>query len=203
MQRIRVQFGKGGPMRFTGHLDLARAWERLLRRAGLPVAYSKGYNPRPRLNLAAALPLGITSECEVMDLWLEEAVPLDELPARLSAAAPPGLTIHSVEAVPLKSAALQAQLTAVEYRAAVDPDPELARRVDALLAAASLPRERRGKPYDLRPMVESVWTEGGALWMRLAARPSKTGRPDEVLRALGLDPLGVQIHRTRLIFGEG
>ena len=59
-------------MRFTGHLDLHRAWERTFRRAGLPLAYSQGFNPHPRLNLASALPLGFTSEGEVIDVWLEQ-----------------------------------------------------------------------------------------------------------------------------------
>ena len=203
MHRVRIQFSKTGPMRFTGHLDLAQAWERLLRRARVPVVYSKGFNPQPRLNLAAALPLGITSECELIDIWLEAHVPAVDLLQRLTAAGPPGLTIHSVEEVAIKAPSLQSQLEAAEYDIVLEPLPELGGRVDALLAAVTLPRERRGKSYDLRPLVLSIWPEAQGIGMQLAARPGNTGRADEVLLALGLDALAARIHRTRLIFKPG
>jgi radical SAM-linked protein len=203
MHRVRIQFGKTGPMRFTGHLDLAQAWERLLRRARMPVVYSKGFNPQPRLNLAAALPLGITSECELIDIWLETHVPAVDLLQRLTAAGPPGLTIHSVEEVAIKAPSLQSQLEAAEYDIVLEPLPELEDRVGALLAAVTLPRERRGKSYDLRPLVLSIWPEAQGIGMQLAARPGNTGRADEVLLALGLDALAARIHRTRLIFKPG
>lgn len=203
MHRVRIQFGKTGPMRFTGHLDLAQAWERLLRRARVPIAYSKGFNPQPRLNLAAALPLGITSECELIDIWLETHVPAVDLLQRLTAAGPPGLIIHSVEEVAIKAPSLQSQLEAVEYDIVLEPLPELEGRVDALLAAVTLPRERRGKSYDLRPLVLAIWHEAEGIGMQLAARPGSTGRADEVLLALGLDALAARVHRTRLIFKPG
>ncbi len=186
-------------MRFTGHLDLALAWERLLRRANLPVVYSKGYNPQPRINLAAALPLGITSECELLDVWLDgESLP-EEVQERLDRSAPPGLTVLSVREVPLKAPSLQSQLVATVYHAAIPPQPEHQERIEGLLAAETLPRERRGKRYDLRPLVEGVWLEANGIGMRLAALPSATGRPDELLLTLGIDPLALRIHRRELI----
>jgi len=136
----------------------------------------------------------------LMDVWLEEPVPLDELPARLVKAAPPGLTIHELAEVTLKGPSLQSQLEAAEYRVALETRPGLAERVSELLAAVTLPRERRGKAYDLRPLIETIWLEEGEIGMRLAARPGATGRPDEVLLALRLDPLAPRIHRTRLVF---
>ncbi len=203
MHRVRIQFGKTGPLRFTGHLDLAQAWERLLRRARVPVVYSKGFNPQPRLNLAAALPLGFTSECELVDVWLEAHIPAAELLQRLTAAAPPGLTIHKVEEAAIKAPSLQSQLKAAEYNIVLEPLPDLKGRVDALLAAVTLPRERRGKSYDLRPLVLAIWLDAEGIGMQLAAMPGSTGRPDEVLLALGLDAPVARIHRTRLIFKPG
>jgi len=206
MQRVRVQFSKDGPMRFTAHLDLAQTWERLLRRATVPVAYTKGYNPQPRLNLAAALPLGFTSQCELVDILLEiddeETVQLDQLLDQLRSAAPPGLTVHNAETVALKEKALQVHLTSIEYRVMIEAPPDLADRVESLLAAETLERERRGKTYDLRPLVEQVCLGDLAdkIWMRLTARPGGVGRPDEVLSALGLDPLAAHIHRTQMFF---
>jgi radical SAM-linked protein len=200
MQRIRIHFGKGGPMRFTGHLDLMRAWERLLRRARLPVAYSQGFNPRPRINLAAALPLGFTSDCEFLDVQLDERLELDNLLERVQAAAPPGLRVYDAQEIELKAKSPQSQLMAAEYRVALDASPELASRVENLLVADTLPRERRGKAYDLRSLVEALSLDDHGLWMRLTAQPNATGRPDEVLLALGLDPLALPIHRTLLLF---
>jgi radical SAM-linked protein len=201
--RYRVSFSKFGPTRFISHLDLARAWARLLRRAALPLAYTEGFNPHPRLNLAAALPLGFTSECELLDVWLKEEVPLPEIKSLLVEKSPPGITVHQVSEVDRREKSLQAQLRAIEYRAMLLDETELGGRIEALLAAGELPRERRGKVYDLRPLIEDLWLiEPMVIGMRLAARPGATGRPDEVLYAMGLDALSARIHRTRLIFDE-
>ena len=76
--RLRLTFTKTDSLKYIGHLDLHRTLERTLRRAGLPIAYSQGFNPQPRMNLAEALPLGITSECEVMDVWCEKPIDLEQ-----------------------------------------------------------------------------------------------------------------------------
>lgn len=77
--RLRLTFAKTDAMRFTGNLDLHRTWERTIRRAGLPLAYSQGFHPQPRLNLASALPLGFTSQFEMVDVWLENEMPLEQI----------------------------------------------------------------------------------------------------------------------------
>lgn len=205
--RIRITFSKTEAMRYTGHLDLHRAWERIFRRAGLPIAYSQGFHPQPRINLASALPLGFTSEAEVADIWLEKDLPLPDVEAALRLAAPPGIQIHQLDGVAPSAPVLQTQVQSAEYRIdLLDPVPDLLQRVVVLLAADSLPRERRGKRYDLRPLVESllVYTpdETGSvhLFTRLAAREGATGRPEEVLDVLGVRLDAVRVHRTRLIF---
>ena len=81
--RVRITFAKTDAMRFTGHLDLHRAWERTFRRAGLPLAYTQGFSPHPRINLASALPLGFTSERELVDIWLEQELPASAVTAAL------------------------------------------------------------------------------------------------------------------------
>ncbi len=189
-------------MRFTAHLDLALAWERLLRRADLPLAYSQGFNPQPRLQLAAALPLGFTSECELIDIWLKEPVPLADSLDRLQRSAPPGLAVQQISEAESKWKSLQSQMKAIEYRIALVPPLDLKERLRKLMAAETLPRERRDRAYDLRPLIEAIWLEDGGLGMRLMAKPGKTGRPDEVLLALGLDPLEARIHRTALYFQQ-
>lgn len=194
-------------MRYTGHLDLHQTWERTFRRARLPLAYSQGFHPQPRINLAAALPLGFTSECEVVDAWLENELPLDEVEAALRRAAPPGIAIQQVERAEERAPALQTQVTAAEYHITLlEAIADLPERVTQLMASSELPRERRGKPYNLRPLVEALaaGTPGEAgqpdLTATLAAREGATGRPEEVLDALGIPPETARVHRTRLFF---
>jgi len=71
-QRLRITFAKGETLKYISHLDLARAWERALRRAGVPLAYSQGFNPRPKMAFAAALPVGYTATAEMVDILLEK-----------------------------------------------------------------------------------------------------------------------------------
>lgn len=205
MQRLRIQFTKNPAMRFTGHLDLHRAWERALRRAQLPLAYSQGFNPHPRINLAAALPLGFTSSCELADVWLEPDQPLDGLVRRLAPALPPGISLRRLEQVELNLPALQTLVEASEYEVTLlDPLPDLPERLAVLLAAPCIPRQRRGKAYDLRPLIKEITAlpddEGGntRLSMLLSSRENATGRPEEVLAEMGADPLAARVHRTRL-----
>lgn len=205
--RIRIFFSKTSAMRYTGHLDLHRTWERTFRRALLPLAYSQGFNPHPRLNLAAALPLGFTSEGEVLDAWLSEELPVEEVAARLQPALPPGLGVERIEVIEGKVPTLQTQVRSSEYEVTlVEACPDLPDRLQSLLEAASLPRERRNKAYDLRPLIEGLemlpeGEQGYPRFMvRLAARESATGRPEEVLEALGIRPEQARVHRKRLFF---
>ncbi len=113
--RVRVTYAKRDALRYTGHLDLQRVWERVLRRSGLPILYSQGFNPLPRLQLAGALPLGIESRCEVMDFWLGERLELMAVAQALKAALPPGMDISNVSEVDLHAPALETQLKSAEY----------------------------------------------------------------------------------------
>lgn len=210
VQRLRFTFSKTGPTRFIGHLDLARTLERALNRARLPVAYSQGYNPRPRMQLAAALPLGYTSECELADIWLAERVDPDRAREQMMSRMAPGIAIHRVWEVPLSAASLQASTVESTYVAAITEEIDealLQERIAALLAAEKLMRRRRNKEYDLRPLILNIKLEKSAdeallLTTRLLLKSGQTGRPDEVLAALGLDPLAARIHRTQIVVEE-
>jgi len=196
-------------MRYTSHLDLYRTWERTLRRANLPLSYSQGFKPHPRLNLASALPLGFTSQAEVVDVWLENDAPIDELERILVRALPPGLQVEQIRQVELQAPGLQVKLVAAEYLVTLlQPYPDLDTRLREVLSAINLPRERRGKTYDLRPLIQDIQRpaddENGCqrIFMRLSARESATGRPEEVLLCANIDPLSARIHRSRLIFAD-
>ncbi len=208
--RIRVHYSKGPSLRFTGHLDMQRLWERLLRRSKLPLRYSQGYHPRARLNLASALPLGFTSEAELLDFWMNEPLPPEEVRRRLVEAAPPGLTVQDVRRVNRREDALQTQMAASEYEVAFfDPQDRitLKTKVQELLAQKELIRTRRKKPYDLRPLIldlEVIEVGPGEIGLRtrLNAEPAATGRPDEVLEALGFANTDYLVRRTKLILSD-
>jgi len=214
VQRLRLRFGKYGPARYISHLDLARTLERALNRANLPVAYTHGFNRRPRLQMAAALPLGYTSEYELADVLLVERVIPEQAQQQLMAKMAPGIEIYQVTDVPLQGASLQASTVESTYLATpLDPiDSQVVEtKIKALLAAEQVMRERvhkgKKKHYDLRPLILDLCLLEKAeippkIQMRLLLQPSLTGRPDEVLLALGLDPLDVHIHRIRIVLQD-
>jgi radical SAM-linked protein len=205
--RIRITFMKQGALRYTGHLDLHRLWERAARRAELPLAYSQGFHPQPKMNMAAALPLGFSSRCEVLDLRLKHDIALDDLPTRLNSTLPSGLQVLGVQQVDERAPALQTQVTSSEYEVTLRETiagSELEQRIDSVIESKAIPRERRGKMYDLRPLIEELHLlPDGKIFMRLSAREGATGRPEEVLDVLGIAFEGTRVERTRLIFLQG
>lgn len=209
-QRLRIRFGKHGPLRYVGHLDLSKTWERVLRRAEFPLEYSQGFNPRPRMQFAAALLVGATSESEYLDVWLTERLPgslQDDWRPRLQASSPSGLEIYALDEVPVKQAALPTLVTEAEYTFtplddSIGPD-DLRARADDLLAQPEIPRTRNNKTYDLRPVIVGLSVDGdGTLVARLVTGDRGNGRADELLDALGLDLSQARIHRRRLILDE-
>lgn len=203
--RLRITFGKRDTLRFVGHLDLAKTWERVLRRAGIPLVYSQGFNPQPKMQLASALPLGISSDCELLDIWVHGELPLEGLPERLNAVSPPGLVTYRVEPVPLKAPALQARVRSAEYLITVEEvdGAELRRRLAGLLEADRIERERHGKLYDLRPLIIALSPEGERSFRaHLVLSQAGTARPDELLAAMGLSPNLGRYHRVAIHLQE-
>lgn len=208
VQRLRIVFRKDGPARFIGHLDLARTLERMFNRAQIPLAYTQGYNPRPRMQLATALPLGFTSDCEVADIWLLERIDPEAARQALAPKSAPGVEIRNLYEIELKQPAIQPE-EATYLVTLLDPvdGQALAEKVNQLLKAKQLPRERRGKDYDLRPLILDLKIMDRIdspiqLLVRLSLLPGKTGRPDEILAALGFDPVAAKIHRTELVLKQ-
>lgn len=212
-QRLRLTFSQGGAMRYVGHLDMVRTWERSLRRAAVPLAYSSGFNPGPRLFFASGLPLGCTGRAELADVVLKEAMAPAAFQAQVAPHLPPGLVLYHVEEAPLKTPALQAVLKAsvwqVDVASSASPDT-LRARIAALLQAETLTagKQRKGRQvsYDLRPLVLAVSYEEEPepgwhrLLLTLRSEPSATGRADAVLAALGLDDPAARIERLQLLF---
>ena len=209
--RIRISFSKSGTLRYTGHLDLHRIWERTCRRAGIPLSYSQGFHPQPRISLAAALPLGFIGQAELVDLWLDQDEDLLILLKSLQAASPPGLDLISIQTVDPWQAALQTQVRSADYEIQfLDPidSDALHTHLSAMLDSEIIHRQRRGKDYDLRLLIESMELRNSEkkdqsiLELRLSASPAATGRPEEVLAELGIRPEDTRITRTRLILKD-
>jgi radical SAM-linked protein len=205
--RIRLTFSKSHPLIYIGNLDLYTLWERTARRAGLPLTYSQGFHPQPKIHFGAPLPLGFSSRCELLDMRLNEDFDLDSLKVRLNEALPHGLRVTKIEQVADSAPALQTLVASAEYEVRLREEctvADLAERVNVILRAQSLPRERRGKRYDLRPLVEDLRLRHDAahgtdiIEMRLKAQEGATGRPDEVLEALGIKREDARIERTAL-----
>jgi radical SAM-linked protein len=206
--RARITFTKQGALRYTGHLDLHRLWERAMRRADLPLSYSQGFHPQPKISLASALPLGFSSLGEVLDVRFNAEIPTEEIATRLKDNLPLDIRVTKVESVDECEPALQTQVLSAEYNVHLTEPvvgSDLTRKVEELITSKTLPRERRGKFYDLRPLIEKleVITEANGnvqLQMKLSAREGATGRPEEVLNALGIEPEYTRVERTFLIF---
>jgi len=173
----------------------------------LPLAYSQGFHPQPRLTQALPLPLGMTSTCELIDIWLEEDWPLDQVMAALENAPQPGLDIQSLELVPLTTPSLPTQVRSAGYEIklldVVNRD-EVSQRLTEMLSLPALPRVWKERQYDLRPLIESAaWRpEDQTVLVQLAARERATGRPEEIVSALGLDPFSSRSVRVRLILAD-
>ena len=209
-QRLRLTFVRGDEARELSHREMMRALEQAMREAGLPLAYSEGRRPTAQISIGAPLPLGVTSACELADVFLSERVEPARFAAGLREALPPGLEALSVQEVGLDSPALQTQVRWTEYEVDVPHggrSPEEVRHaMSDMLAAASLPwehhRETKVLRYDLRPLVldlhlEAECEEAYRLSMRLRINRERSGRADQVVAALGLDP-PLRIHRRRL-----
>lgn len=209
--RIRVKYAKTEILRYTGNLDMHKIWERTLRRANIPLAYSQGFHPQPKINQACPLPLGMLSQSEYVDFWLtEEAeITISEITQKLLKTTQPGLEILNVEEIIEKQAALPNLIQSARYHVLfldqISP-VELELRIDDLMSKEQIIRTRRNKEYNLRPLIENLAPAQSndprvqQIQMQLSARTSATGRPDEVIAALGYDPHSTRITRTDLVF---
>jgi radical SAM-linked protein len=209
MTRLRIRFSKMGKIRWTSHRDTARMWERAFRRVSLPVAYSQGFSPRPKVSFGLALSTGYESQAEYLDIELSDSsvegdtpqLDLEALCAALSAALPTGIDVLAISASDERSLSLQEEVTVCSWRLAVapvEPDapaPEIGPRVSRMLAADSIvvTRARKGREVveDIRPAIRAIrlveQTEEGT-WLEcdLATQP-RSLRPTELVAALGAD----------------
>lgn len=210
VQRLRIRYAKRGRLRFTSHRDFSRAFERAVFRARVPMAYSSGFNPHPRISYAGAAPTGSASEAEYLEIGLAEVVDPDLVRARLEEALPEGLDV--LEVVESPGGSLADRLVASHWLLDVDvPAPAAEAAVTAFLGADTVPVERMTKKglrqFDCRTAVVSlavVPREGGSRLDLVLRHREPAVRPDDVLAGLasvgGLETGGAPL-LTRLAQG--
>ncbi len=211
MQRLRVKLSRGEEIKFISHLDIMRLWERALCRAQIPLAYSEGFSPHPRLSLAAPLPVGVTSEAEFMDVFVLKLVSPHWFTTAVSQQLPPGIEILGVYQIALNMPSLQSQVRSAEYRVEVETEKEprdMESVISSLLSLEHLPwhhqRDTGRRNYDLRALIDALWLIDWrqpycTIGMRLRCDSGGSGRPEQVVSALGFTRYPQSIHRTKLI----
>lgn len=211
MQRLRVKFSRGEEIKFISHLDMIRLWQRIMARANIPLAYSEGFNPHPRISLAAALALGVTSQAELMDIFCGRWVSPHWFSSAITRQLTPGLGLLRVNVIPTTYPSLQSQTRFAEYLVRVNTPlnaTALKSALDTLMAKEHLPwqhqRDTGTKSYDLRQLIDDLWladyqSPEATIGMRLRCDNLGSGRPEQVCLALGFSEYPLAIDRTRLI----
>ena len=184
--RIQVKFIKQGSLRFISHHNLMKLFERAIRRAGISVKMSEGYNPRPKIAYPLALPVGIKGIDEKLEMELCEQMEVSELETRLKKQLPENMQITSVEPITSKVKSTVKDVTYV-----VIPKngkmPE-AGKTDELLSKDDVIIQRKGKKraFNIRPSIERIKTDSQSIDLDLKMTPEGMARPEEVLLHLGL-----------------
>jgi len=189
---MRIRFSKRGPVRFISHRDVARAFERAFRVAALPVAFTLGFSPRPKVSFGPALAVGYESEAEYLDVECTDEVSTDDVAAAVNPALPEGMAVTGIAPLADRAPALQEAITSLAYRVTLDPvaDDVLSGAVAAFLARHELPIEvtRKGERSveDIRPSVLLLTLAVGdapTLELEVATKP-RTLRVADVVAGL-------------------
>jgi radical SAM-linked protein len=186
VQRLRIRYAKRGRLRFTSHRDFSRAFERAVFRARVPMAYSSGFNPHPRISYAGAAPTGSASEAEYLEIALAELVDPAEIRAQLEEALPDGLDV--LEVVESTGGSLADLLSGSHWRITTTADPgPVQDAVDAFLARDEVIVERMTKKglraFNCRAAVVALRAVGPDLDLVLRHEVPAV-RPDDVLTGL-------------------
>ncbi len=203
--RYRIRFKKSGLLRWISHRDLARLWERMLRRAALRLSMTEGFHPKPRVSFPSALALGVEGLDEVVEIELAEEMSPVDLLKRLVSDHQPGLAIASVCRLPDQFG--KARLRRSEYVISLPPaisSEVVEKAIHELLARKTVSVERKNKTLtvEIALHVESIELHGDGLLLSLAASESASLRPTDVLDLLGFGDWverGSLISRVRVV----
>ncbi len=214
MFRLRVRFCRGEELKFISHLDIIRLWLRAMRRAGIPLEYTDGFSPHPRISLAVPLSVGVTADNELMDISITKVVSPHWFVETVNRQLPDGLKVLEATPISPNVPSLQSQVRFTQYQVTMKTDKneeELKTATDQLLSLESLPwhheRDTGRKSYDLRGLIDDIWlvemkTSSCLLGMRLRCDEGGSGRPEQVTLALGFADYPESIQRTKLLLGS-
>lgn len=190
---VRLKFRKEGPIRFIGHLDLMRTFQKMFMRAGVPIAYSEGFNPHQVFSFAAALSVGVTSEAEYLDMKLKEPVEVDILIEMINRSAPIGILITAGVVLPDKEPKAMAALAASSYR--ISASEQFAfdtSNVEHMLSQNEILIQKKNKKgkikdIDIRPGIHEMYLEDDVLHLKIATGSSFNVKPEQILDVLYKD----------------
>jgi radical SAM-linked protein len=211
---LRVRFSRGEELKYISHLDIIRVWVRALRRAQIPLEYTEGFSPHPRISLAVPLSVGVTADNELMDISMTKIVSPHWFVDTVNRQLPAGLKVLEATPIGPNVPSLQSQVRFTQYQVVVNTDKneeEVKTAIDTLLAMESLPwhheRDTGRKSYDLRGLIDDIWLiehkkTACVLGMRLRCDETGSGRPEQVALALGFSEYPESIQRTKLLLGS-
>ncbi len=210
--RMIFEFGKNGRLRYISHLDLQRFMQRAVRRTDLPVSYSQGFSPHPQMSFASALAMGWSSDVELLDVKLTEAVDEAHACEQLSHALPPEMPVYRARLVEDRFPALMARLVWADYKIELSGEnaDAVIRAIDGYMAEESVIAMRKTKsgekPADIRKMTAALRSEDHTIYARLMLTEQATVKPDLLLNVLaqraGVDAAEARIHRIALLAVE-
>ncbi len=211
-QRYRLNYSKRSFIRFTSILDLQEIWVRAFRRAGIKLAYSKGFHPQPKMQQASPLPLGFCGEDEILDIWVEQTQDQRLQSEQVNPYVPAGLEIHQITLIDLASPSLQQFVDFSDYSIS-GSDSLIKTDLTLLFEKVSdmdhiLITKHNGKQYDLKPLIKSIFldeettSQNPSLLVSLSSAPGATGRPDHLLQYFHLNPSRFIITRKKIHFTD-
>lgn len=210
MYRLRIKLSKTGPLRFISHLEWGKAIERACRRAGLPLALTKGFSPRAKISFGPALGVGISSEAEYTDIYLTERLPAHQVISRLNQSLPPGIRVGEAEYVPVRAPSLAAIMKAAQYEVVVELAQQMSPNQLAGLLVDFMKQKRlkvqkhnRTREVDLSQAVKlarvkKVKGKRATFGLVLATGDSSSLRPEAFVEAL-LAPPAVGLSKSGII----
>ena len=216
--RVRVKFSKQGVMKFIGHLDVMRYFQKAIRRAGIDIAYSEGMSPHMIMSFASPLGVGLTSDAEYMDLELRTPITSQEAIDALNRVNVEGITVTGFWQIPEdKSAKAMTLVTAADYtlrfRKGHEPKTDWQSGISHFFARKTIPvikkTKKSEKEVDIRPMIQQMSVNGGTVFMRLSAGSVANLKPelvmDTYLQTLGMeaDPAAYEINRCEVYANIG
>lgn len=163
MQRVRVKYKKGEELKFIGHLDLVRLWERAIRRTDIPIAYTEGFNVRQKLSFGPPLSLGLTSDCEFIDLHLERWTNPEVVAKALCKTLPKGIDVNEVRNIFSGLPSISEAIKSALYQAGVDDEKAALEDIEKVLLSKEILVKRKEKIKNIRPMIKELAVKDGTV----------------------------------------